>query len=89
MIQTVAISLSNTAWTAVSENHKTIAVDIKTAGRILVHLGGADTPAIDAPGISYSSWRDGPDMIFEGLTTSDRVWCRSIDAFAEIVVVRK
>lgn len=89
MMQTVAISLTDSAWTSVSSDHSTVAIDIKTAGQILIHLGGDAAPDIGAPGIGYAAWNDGPDAVFEGLTSADRVWCRSISPSAEIVVSRK
>lgn len=89
MMQTLAISLTNTAWTAVTADHATVAIDIKTAGQVLIHLGDATTPGVDAPGIAYASWQNGPDVVIEGLVETDRVWCRSVGPSAEIVAVRK
>ena len=88
-MQTLEIELTNTEWTLVASDHGTIAIDIMSAGPILVHLNGSETPAIDAPGVLYSSWQDGPDAVFEGLAGSDSVWCRSIGPSSVIVVVRK
>jgi hypothetical protein len=89
MMETLAVSLTNGEWSLISAGSTTVAIDVKTASRILIHFGGAIAPALDAPAVSVSSWHDGPDAVFEGLGSADSVWCRSIDPSALIVVVRK
>lgn len=88
-MQTVAFDLTQTEWTRISGAHGTVAVDIKTAAKILAHLNTGDTPALDAPAMQYGSWADGPDIVFEGLSGSDALWCRAVEGSARIVVVRK
>ena len=87
-MRTSQYNITDGAWVNVMDGETSAAVDVLTAGTVLINGGAADSaPDLGAPAIEFSGWPNGPAVVFRGIEAGSALWVRAKSGSAIIVVI--
>ena len=87
-MQTAQYDITDAAWVNVINGESAAAIDVLTAGVVLINAGVAGVePALSAPAIEFAGWPNGPAVVFRGLQSGAGLWVRAKSGAAVIVVI--